>query len=241
MIQTAEAVTQVPCEQRQYVEKQIPKFMTEAIEKIEEVPQVLVEEMIVEVPQVQTAEVIRQVQKPVVQTVQKGIPVITTQVVEIVQQVPAVLINEVAMDVPQVQMVEVIKETAQMSQQRIVQQSQSFERAIDLRPEQRQGTMVGVYEAPVVSMRDTGIIQPTVVERLSPINAGTGAPTMAYGAPTTYAQETLAYETYGAPTMAYGAPTTYAQETLAYETYAAPTVYEDFAAPETLMLEQVPM
>jgi len=178
---------------------------------------------------VQTAEVIRQVQKPVVQTVQKGIPVITTQVVEIVQQVPAVLINEVAMDVPQVQMVEVIKETAQMSQQRIVQQQNTWERAIDLRPEQRQGTMVGVYEAPVVSMRDTGIIQPTVVERLSPINAGTTemmvAPTM---------------QTFGAPTIAYGAPTTYAQETLAYETFAAPTVYEDFAAP-TLMLEQVPM
>merc|ERR1712188_345498 len=101
MIQTAEAITQVPVPTVQMVEKQIPKVMTEAVEKIQEVPQVLIEEQLVEVTQIQTAEIIRQVQKPVVQAVQKGIPKISTQVVEKVQQVPAVLINEVGLDVPQ--------------------------------------------------------------------------------------------------------------------------------------------
>merc|ERR1719262_590564 len=130
MIQTAEAVTQIPVPEVQYVEKQIPKVMTEAVEKIQEVPQILIEEQLVEVPNVQVAEVIRQVQKAVVQPVQKGIPKIQTQVVEVVQAVPAVLINEVGLDVPQVQVVEVFKQTANATTQRIVQNAFQYERAV---------------------------------------------------------------------------------------------------------------
>merc|ERR1719199_1743026 len=123
--------------------------MTEAVEKIQEVPQVLVEEQIVEVPQTQTAEIIRQVQKPVVQAVQKGIPKISTQVVEKVQQVPAVLINEVGLDVPQVQTVEVFKQTANATSQRIVQTGVQYERPVGretVLDRVDAATMAGVYD-----------------------------------------------------------------------------------------------
>merc|ERR1719265_695088 len=95
--------------------------MTEAIEKIQEVPQVLIEEQLVEVPQVQVCESIRQVQAPVIQAVQKGIPKISTQVVEKVQAVPATLVCEVAVDLPQIQTVEVMRQTASGEAKRIVQ------------------------------------------------------------------------------------------------------------------------
>merc|ERR1719352_714566 len=122
MVQVAEVITQVPKPEYQYIDKQIPKFMTECREQIVEVPQVLYEERLVEVPQVQVAEVIRQVPKHTVQHVQKGIPKVTTQVVEKVVPVPTSLITETAVEVPQVQVIEVLKQTAsEKQQQRIVQ------------------------------------------------------------------------------------------------------------------------
>merc|ERR1719183_3327264 len=168
MIQTAEAVTQVPVPTTQIVEKQIPKVQTEAVEKIQEVPQVLIEEQLIEVPQVQMAEIIRQVPKEVVQPRQRAIPKITTQVVEKVQQVAVPLVNEVCVEVPQTQMVEVMKQTANLSQQRLVQTSRQYEMATQAyrtMPEER----AGIYEAQVVGVRENAMVQPTVVERLSPV------------------------------------------------------------------------
>merc|ERR1719398_219073 len=188
MIQTAEAITQVPVPTVQIVEKQIPKVMTEAVEKIQEVPQVLIEEQLVEVPQTQVTEIIRQVQKPVVRAVQKGIPKISTQVVEKVQQVPAVLISEVGLDVPQVQTVEVFKQTANATSQRIVQTGVQYERAVGREIIERveQGTMAGIYDAGVVGVRENVSVQPTVVERVSPVMTmgAVGGVVETFGAPT---------------------------------------------------------
>merc|ERR1719375_124323 len=148
--------------------------MTEAVEKIQEVPQVLVEGQLVGVPQTQVTEIIRQVQKPVIQSVQKGIPKISTQVVEKVQQVPAVLISEVGLDVPQIQTVEVFKQTANATSQRIVQTGIQYERAVGREVIERveEGAMAGIYDAGVIGIRENVTVQPTVVERLNPISAG---------------------------------------------------------------------
>jgi hypothetical protein len=188
----AEAITQVPVAQVQIVEKQIPKVVTEAVEQIQEVAQVLIEEQIVEVTQVQVAEVIRQVQKPVVQTVQKGIPKIVTEIVEKVQAVPAVLINEVAVDLPQIQTVEVMKQTANGEAKRIIQSQTAWQR-MAMREEvvERidEATIGGVYEAGVVGIRENVLVQPTVVERVSPIMTQSivgGTQMVEYAAPTTY-------------------------------------------------------
>jgi hypothetical protein len=179
-IMTAESITQVPVAQIQVVEKPIPKVMTEAVQMMQEVPQVLIEETLVEVPQVQVAEAIKQVPKEMIQARQKGIPKVQTQVREIVQAVSVPLINEVAMDVPQVQVVEVMKQTAALSQQRLVQTSRQYEMetmAYRTLPEER----AGIYEAQVVGMFDKAV-QPTVVERLSPVMTANYAGTT-YGAP----------------------------------------------------------
>merc|ERR1719398_577844 len=220
MIQTAEAITQVPVASVQLVEKQIPKVMTEAVEKIQEVPQVLVEEQLIEVPQVQTAEIIRQVQKPVVQAVQKGIPKISTQVREVVQQVPAVLINEVGLDVPQVQTVEVFKQTANATSQRIVQTGVQYERAVGREIIERveQGTMAGIYDAGVVGVRENVSVQPTVVERVSPV--------MTMGTVETFTAPTGVIETV-VPT--YGGAVEYVTAAPTEYITAAPTYYEGVA------------
>jgi len=217
-VQTAEAIMQVPVEQLQVVEKQIPKVMTEAIERIQEVPQVLLEEQLVEVPQVQTAEIIKQVSKPIVQPVQKGIPKISTQVVEVVQAVPALLTNEIAQEVPQVQMVEVFKQTANATSQRIVQTGIQYERAIardEIINRVEPGVMAGVYEAGVLGVLDNALVQPTVVERVSPI--------MTQGelmvAPTTFV------DTYAAPTVV---ETMMAPQTEFVQEYmVAPTIVQE--------------
>jgi len=201
--------------------------MTEVVERIQEVPQVLIEEQLVERQQVQTCEIIRQVQKPMVQQVQRSIPRVTTNVVEKVQQVPAVLINEVAQEVPQVQMVEVLKQTAKCSQQRIVQTSNQYERPI-MREEVVQrvdtATIGGVYQAGVIGVRENVAVQPTAVERVSPI--------MTQGIVGGQTYETIAAPTYA--TRAAGAqiaaPTYMGGQVM--ETFAAPT-YVEMAAPTT--------
>jgi len=181
---------------------------------------------------VQVAEVIRQVQKPMIQQVQRSIPRITTQVVEKVQAVPATLINEVAMDLPQIQTVEVLKQTTNCVAQRIVQTSNMFERAA-MREEVVQrvdaATIGGVYEAGVVGVRENVLVQPTVVERVSPIMTESFVGGQAYGGQVmeTYAAPT--YATYGGQVMeTIAAPTyatyaTYATGGQVMETYAAPT------------------
>jgi len=232
MIQTCEAITEIPVAQVQIVEKQIPKVMTEVIEKIQEVPQVLIEEQLVEVTQVQTCEVIRQVQKPMVQQVQRSIARVSTQVVERVQNVPCTLINEVAQEVPQVQMVEVVKETANCTSQRIVQNSTQYERAV-MREEVVQrvdaATIGGVYQAQQVGVRENVLVQPTAVERVSPVmtQSMVGASRSIQGG----AYETIAAPTYGnelfmggGQVVEYAAPTTFGAPT-----YGGGLVMETFA------------
>merc|ERR1711935_1249661 len=253
MVMTCEAVTQVPVENRQIVPKQIPKVMTEVVNQMQQVPQVLIEEQLVERTQVQVCEVIRQVQKPMVQQTQRTIPRVTTQVVEKVQAVPAVLINEVVQEVPQVQTVEVLRQTAQCSTQRIVQQSNQYEQPV-LREQvvQRveQATIGGVYQAGVVGVRENVSVQPTVVERVSPIltNNLAGA-SMIQGqqlgvaqsfAAATYAT-TLGAGQYGAGQVyggAIAAPTTYMGGQamggqVVMEAISAPTTFASMAAPTT--------
>merc|ERR1711972_769923 len=152
------------------VEKPIPKVTTEALQTLQEVPQMLIEEQLVEVPQVQIAEIIKQVPKVVVQPRQRQIPRVTTQVVEKVQQVGVPLINEVAIEVPSVQQVEVMKQTAQLSQQRMVQTSRQYEvatQAFRTMPEER----AGVFQAQAIAAGNVSV-QPTAVERINPVMVG---------------------------------------------------------------------
>merc|ERR1719162_2074855 len=168
----AESITQVPAQVVQIAEKVVPKVMTQAREVIQEVPQVLLEEQLVQVPQTQVAEVVRQVPKEQVQVVQRGIPRITTQVAERVVNVPCDLISETAVEVPQVQTVEVLKQTAAVQQQRIVQTGRQWEQAVGrevvvgVAPAERG---LEVFQAPVGFVREGVTVQPTVVERVSPI------------------------------------------------------------------------
>merc|ERR1719324_1648258 len=239
MIQTAEAITQIPTAQVEIVEKQIPKVQTQAIEKIVEVPQVLVEEQLVEVPQVQTAEIIRQVQKTVIQPVQKGIPKISTQVVEVVQAVPALLTNEIAQEVPQVQMVEVFKQTANATAQRIVQTGIQYERAVGREVIERveQGTMAGIYDAGIVGVRENVSVQPTVVERVSPV--------MTMGEVETFVAPTGIVETVvptygGAVEYVTAAPTEYITAAPTYYEGVAPTTYIEGGVVAPTMMEVAP-
>merc|ERR1712137_1176740 len=92
------------------------------------------------------------------------------------------------------QVVEVMKQTAALSQQRLVQQSRQYElptQAFRTMPEER---VAGIYEAAVVGVRE-GMVQPTVVERVSPVMT-TGL--------VEYAQPAMAYEVeYAQPAMGY--------------------------------------
>merc|ERR1712151_236622 len=146
----------------QLVERQVPRVMTEAREQIVEVPQVLYEERLVEMPQVQTAEVVRQVPLPQVRTVQKPIPRIETQVVEKVVQVPALLRQEKAVEVPQVMTCEVLKQVAAAAQQqRIIQTGVQWEQAVAREAVvEAVGQMqyAGVYDAGVVGVREGGLV-----------------------------------------------------------------------------------
>jgi hypothetical protein len=234
---TAECITEIPVEQVQIVEKQIPKITTEVTSVTQEVPQVLIEETLVEVPQVQMAEAIKQVPKVMVQSRQKGIPKITTQVVEKIQQVPIPLIHEVAMEVPQMQVVEVMKQTAALSQQRLVQQSRQYElptTAYRTQPEERAGSLtlqtIGVRNAPV---------QPTVVERLSPVLTTGQQPLNVSGRWRKPQNQAVVEYASAAPTVEYvtAAPTTIEVGELMMgqvaETMVAPTTY--YGAVEPMM------
>jgi hypothetical protein len=232
-IMTAEAITQVPVAQVEIVEKGVPKVMTEAIETVQEVPQILIEEMLVEVPQVQVAEAIKQVPKEMLQARPRGIPKVSTQVREVVQAVSVPLINEVAVDMPQVQVVEVMKQTAGLSQQRLVQTSVQYEGLATQAYRTEAAVSEGVYQAQVIGTRQMGI-QPTVVERTSPIMMAAPTYLETMVAPTTYGAveyvETVA-PTYGAVEYVDVAPTTMMGEylvapTVATEMLVAPTVYD---------------
>merc|ERR1719454_931160 len=72
-------------------EKQVATFTTEVVEKLVEVPQVLIEEVPVEVPQIQTAEVLRQDAVAQTKEVVKQIPRVNMQyrerVIEMKEQI----------------------------------------------------------------------------------------------------------------------------------------------------------
>merc|ERR1712013_475237 len=107
-----------------------------------------------------------------VQVVQRGVPKVSTQVAERVVNVPCSLISETAVEVPQVQTVEVLKQTAATQQQRIVQTSRQWERAVGREVVEREMMAergLEVIQAPVVAVREGVAIQPTVVERQSPV------------------------------------------------------------------------
>jgi hypothetical protein len=160
------------------------------------------------------------------------------------------LINEVAVDMPQVQVVEVMKQTAGLSQQRLVQTSVQYEGLATQAYRTEAEIREGVYQAPVIGVRDMGI-QPTVVERASPITYA--APAFVETVAPTYF-ETVAPTTYGAveyvetmPMMGevIVAPTTmYAPTTMMGEVVVAPTTFveEFFVAPtvaSTIITEPV--
>merc|ERR1719329_1425138 len=121
------------------------------------------------------------------------------------------------MDLPQIQTVEVLKQTANCAAQRVVQTSNMYERAA-LREQVVQrvdaATIGGVYEAGVVGVRENVTVQPTVVERVSPImtQSMVGASMIQGG---------QVMETFAAPTV---------YETIAAPTYAGAQVVETFAA-----------
>merc|ERR1712099_94286 len=86
--------------------------------------------------------------------------------------VPCSLISETAVEVPQVQTVEVMNQTAAVQQQRVVQTQRSYEHAVGREVVAREMMVdqgLQVIEAPVVAVREGVAIQPTVVERQSPI------------------------------------------------------------------------
>lgn len=89
-----EAVTQVPRAQVQYINKEVPKYVLQAVEQVVDVPSVLNVEVPVEVPMVMTCEAITQVPVENRQIVPKQIPKVMMEVVNQMQQVPQVLIEE---------------------------------------------------------------------------------------------------------------------------------------------------
>merc|ERR1712008_208680 len=106
-----------------------------------------------------------------------------------------------------VQTVEVLRQTAQMSTQRIVQQSQQYEQPV-LREQvvQRveQATIGGVYQAGVVGVRENVSVQPTVVERVSPILTNNLVGTSMIQGQQLGVAQSFAAPTYAAPTYATG-------------------------------------
>merc|ERR1712216_51790 len=81
-------------------QKQVPTYQTEIVEKVVEVPHVLIEEMAVEVPQIQTAEVLRQDAVAQTREVVKQIPRVSMQyrerVVELKEQIQQEMIVQPA-------------------------------------------------------------------------------------------------------------------------------------------------
>jgi hypothetical protein len=92
------------------VQKQIPKYVLQAQERIQDAPTTLNVERPVEVPQIMTAESIVQVPVAQIQIVEKAIPKVTTEAISRMQEVPQVLIEETLVEVPQVQLAEQIRQ-----------------------------------------------------------------------------------------------------------------------------------
>jgi len=93
-VQIVELATQVLKPHWEHVDKPVPKFTTQVRERVVEVPQVLVEEKIVEIPQANIVEVTREELAPVYQEVVREIPVITMNYVERVVEVQTAAVNE---------------------------------------------------------------------------------------------------------------------------------------------------
>merc|ERR1711956_53477 len=87
-------------------------------------------ERLVEVPQTQVAEVVRQVPVHSVVEVQRQIPRVETRVIEKVVPVPCMLTQEVAREVPQVCVQEVMRQVA-APQKRFVQTGIEYEHRVD--------------------------------------------------------------------------------------------------------------
>merc|ERR1711998_641457 len=130
--------------------------------------------------------------------------------------------NEIAQEVPQVQMVEVLKQTAAANAQRIVQTGVQYERAVQrevVLDRAEVGIASGIYEAPVIGVRENALVQPTVVERVSPIMTTEMIAQPGYEVLQPGYTEVIQpgyTEVIAAPTMV--------------ETMVAPTVVETFAA-----------
>merc|ERR1719265_130942 len=91
-------MTQVSMPYVEQVEKAVPRFTTQAVEKIVEVPQVLIEEVPIDVPQVQIAEVIRQEAKAVMQEVIKEVPKAVMKYLEKVVEISQVATQDTSLD-----------------------------------------------------------------------------------------------------------------------------------------------
>jgi len=103
----------------QRVNKEIPKYVLQAQERIVDVPCTLTVERPVEVPMVQVAEVITQVPKPEYQYIDKQIPKFMTETREQIVEVPQVLYEERLVEVPQIQVAEVIRQVPKHNVQQV--------------------------------------------------------------------------------------------------------------------------
>merc|ERR1712232_1010629 len=158
----AEYEVQVPVEEVEIVQKEVPKCVLQGVETIVEVPHVVREERMVPVPQTQTVEVIKQVANPRVQDITKDFPKIEPREKIVEQEVAATIIREKGVEVPQQLTVEVLRQKASSKvQQKIVQTGR--ERVISIAREevvlgQAQAVQGEYYEAEAiqeVSLRKT--------------------------------------------------------------------------------------
>merc|ERR1712232_708708 len=94
------------------VEKTVPKIEYQIRESVVEVPIVVREERIIEVPQVEIVEVLKQVEVPITQTVDKQCLNTVTSFFEKTVEIPHLLTEEEAVEVPQVSIVEATTERA---------------------------------------------------------------------------------------------------------------------------------
>jgi hypothetical protein len=91
-------------------------------EIIEEVPMVIQQERLVEVPQIRTVEVTTEVMAPYAQIIEKPFPKIDVQAVERICEVPHIVKKEIAVKQPRLQVVEVIREVPQEHVHQVVKQ-----------------------------------------------------------------------------------------------------------------------
>merc|ERR1719277_2046095 len=93
-IQEIEAVTQVLRPHTEMKDKPVPDYETQAVERLVEVPHVIISERAVEVPQVQIAEVVRQDLQPIIKEVVREIPRYQVKYTEKVHEVQSQLHQE---------------------------------------------------------------------------------------------------------------------------------------------------